>query len=328
MAEHLDETDLKIIRYLLDDARCNFSEIAKETGISKNAVWNRYEKMRQNKVITGATVNINYKALGYECVATLLCDADPSKVGEVFNVLGQIPDVFGPFRSAAKFNVGAIVTLRSMIEFSRIKQALQQKAGVREIATILWTDVWFTPENLSLIPVQPAKAKNDKSFPLPTSPTDTCKVEVDEKDSLIIKELTENSRISFRKLSQKIGVSTDTVGRRYERLKQNNVITARIQIDPAKVGYEASAVFSLRVEPEYNALDIAREIAKISDVFYVMNCVGSYDISVMMMVKTIQDMIRTGEIIATIPGIRRTETVANRLFTQWPGARTYTSTLK
>lgn len=330
MAEHLDEIDLKILGYLLYNARSNFSEIAQAIGISKNAVWSRYEKMRKDKVITGATVNINYKTLGYECVASILCDVDFSRVDEVCKALAQIPDVFGPFLSLSRFNVIAVVTLKRMIDFSRIKEALQRREGIREIGTALWTDVWFTPENLSMVPVQPVKARIGKINPLPASSTDVgaCRVDIDEKDSLIIEELIKNSRISFRKLSKRIGVSTDTVRRRYEQLKQNSVITARIQIDAAKVGYEATAYFSLRVEPECSALDIARKIAEMPDVFYVMNCVGSYDIVVMLMMKSVQHMLTTGGNIVRIPGIRRTETVINGLPPKWPGARTYTSTMK
>jgi hypothetical protein len=45
------------------------------------------------------------------------------------------------------------------------------------------------------------------------------------------------------------------------------------------------------------------------------------------MVKNVQDMLRTGDHIAGIPGLSRIETVTNVIGNKWPLPRTYTSTL-
>ena len=76
----IDETDKKIIGLLFEDARMHLSKIGKAVGLSKNAVWTRYENMCKKGVITGSTVQINYKKLGYDAVAQLLLSVDPSKV--------------------------------------------------------------------------------------------------------------------------------------------------------------------------------------------------------------------------------------------------------
>jgi len=108
-AHEIDETDIKIIGHLLEDARKSFVEIGKEIGISKNAVWTRYNKLVASKIINGATTQINYKRLGYNCVGTILLDVDPAHIEEISNYIKtKIPDVFGPFTSATKYNLRAI----------------------------------------------------------------------------------------------------------------------------------------------------------------------------------------------------------------------------
>ena len=209
----LDAVDFKIIGHLLEDARKSFVDIGKEVNISKNATWARYKKMASDEVITGATVQINYKKLGYDCVGTLLVDVDSSQVEQVSNYIKtMIPDVFGPFTSASKYNLRAVVTLKTVSELGNIKEQLKRKLAITEIISSLWTDVWFTPENFTLIPIRPIMPKEDKA--------NDGIFDADETDLKLIRELTKDSRISFRTLAAKLNVSTDTIVRRYERLKK------------------------------------------------------------------------------------------------------------
>jgi len=316
-----DKTNKKIIGLLLDNARRTFSEIGKEVGISKNAVWNRYKEMTQEALITGATVQINYKKLGYDAVGTLLLDVDMQHIEQASKYIkAMVPDVFGPFSSASRYNLRAVVTLKNVSELGKIKDELQKKLATSEIGSSLWTDIWFTPENLSLVPVQPIVISDKKT-------SNNSIFDADKLDFDIIKELAEDSRKSFRDMAKKMDVSVDTVSRRYEKLTEEGIIASRIQFDPRKIGYSGFAQFYLRIMPKYDVDAVISEIFPIPDVFYIMKCKGDYNISAMLMVKSIQDMVSTGDFIAGIKGIKRTETIASEITAKWPLPRTYTSTL-
>jgi DNA-binding Lrp family transcriptional regulator len=317
----IDDVDTKIIGYLLENARKSFVEIGKEIGVSKNVVWSRYQRMVGAGIITGATVQINYKRLGYDCVSSLLLDVDQSKIEQVSNYLkARVPDIFGPYPRASKYNLVAVLTLKTMSELGILKEELRRKLAIEEINSSLWTDVWFTPENLTLIPVRPIKS------PIRQLITNGM-FDADETDLKIIRELTKDSRISFRTLAKQSGLSTDTIARRYYRLIKNSIIVARIQIDPAKIGYQATAHFFLRFLPNQDPDTIINQIIKIPDVFYIMKCTGEYNLGVMMMAKDIQNILKTGDTISLISGVKRLETVTSKTGDKWPGARTYTSTL-
>jgi Lrp/AsnC family transcriptional regulator for asnA, asnC and gidA len=316
----MDEIDLKIIGHLLEDARRTFAEIGKEIGISKNAVWNRYKNLTKKGIINGATVQINYKKLGYDAVGILLMGVDPLQIEQVSTYIkARLPDAFGPFLSASRYNLRAVVPLKTINELVKIKEELRKKAGITELDSSIWTDIWLTPENLSLIP--------NRATELLNKTTDNSIFDADEIDIHIINELANDSRMSFIVLAKQLGISVDTVARRYENLREEGVIVSRIQIDPMKIGYYALANFYLRTASNQDVEAIISEIFPIPDVIYIMKCSGDTNIGVVLMVKSIQDMLRKGDWITRIRGLERRETIVTAITEKWPIPRTYTSTL-
>ncbi|NIR87303.1 winged helix-turn-helix transcriptional regulator, partial [Candidatus Bathyarchaeota archaeon] len=56
---------------------------------------------------------------------------------------------------------------------------------------------------------------------------------MDETDLSIIEIMTENARVSFRKIAKKLDVSPDTVINRYKTLQEKGVIRgSTVVIDP------------------------------------------------------------------------------------------------
>jgi DNA-binding Lrp family transcriptional regulator len=319
----IDEIDTCILRELLGDARKSFVDIAITIGVSKNTVRNRFAEMTKAKIIVGATAQINYKRLGYDCVAALLLEVEPAQLESVSKQLEEIPDVFGPFKSTSRINLRAVVTLKSMFELESIKEKLRKKIAVKEIGTNIWTDVWFLPENLSLIYSRQTDLSTiDKNL---NCQKKDYTINADELDLQLIRELTKDSRISFRKLAKKLGTSTETIARRYENLKKTGTVIARIQIDPKKIGYQGTGHFYLKLAGECN-FSIINQIIKIPDIFYIMKSVGDYNIGVMLLVKSTEDMLRTGDLLSQLPGVKKIESTVQRLPDEWPIPRTYTST--
>jgi Lrp/AsnC family transcriptional regulator for asnA, asnC and gidA len=316
-----DKIDVKIIGLLFEDARRNFAEIGKELGISKNAVWSRYQKMVKAGVITGATVEVNFKRLGYDAVGSIRLEVEPSQVDQISKYIKAcLPDAFGPFLTASKYNLRVVVALKTISELGKIKERLCRKVAIEEISSSLWTDVWFTPQNLSLIPIRPIQTMHKKSV-------GSSIFDADEIDLQLIRELAIDSRVSFRVLAKKLHTSIDTVARRYQKLKEESVIASRIQIDLTKIGYSALANFSFRVLPQHDVNEILSEIIPMADVFYTMKCSGDFNIGVMLMIKSIGDMFETGDRITRIPGVMRIETAIGPVTEKWPLPRTYSSSL-
>lgn len=71
----------------------------------------------------------------------------------------------------------------------------------------------------------------------------------DQVDYLIIKELSEDARMSASIIAEKININERTVRRRINRLIETNAIRVTTIVDPSVFGYHSIADINLKVEP-------------------------------------------------------------------------------
>jgi Lrp/AsnC family transcriptional regulator for asnA, asnC and gidA len=62
----LDYINNQIIKKLNEDSRTPFSELAKQLKISNSLVHQRVKKLQESGIITGFSVQLDPKAMGYE----------------------------------------------------------------------------------------------------------------------------------------------------------------------------------------------------------------------------------------------------------------------
>ena len=60
----LDETDRKILRLLQRDSTAPLEQLAKNVGISKTAIWNRIQRLQQDKVILKHAAFVDANRIG------------------------------------------------------------------------------------------------------------------------------------------------------------------------------------------------------------------------------------------------------------------------
>ena len=90
----IDETDRKILSFLVKNARMPFLEIARECGISGAAVHQRVKKLEDNGVITGSQMLVKPGTLGLNvCAFISISLSEDNKYQEVTEALKHIPEV-------------------------------------------------------------------------------------------------------------------------------------------------------------------------------------------------------------------------------------------
>ena len=67
----MDNTDIKILKSILANARLSYRQIAKRVGVSTVTALSRIKKMEQKKLIKGYTVLLDYTKLGYDLTAVI-----------------------------------------------------------------------------------------------------------------------------------------------------------------------------------------------------------------------------------------------------------------
>ncbi len=93
MFTDLNETDLKILKSLLEDARFSSRQIAKNVGVSVGTVLSRIKKMEDEGLIKGYSVLLNHEKLGYQLTVVTEITVSKGRLVETENEIAKIPNV-------------------------------------------------------------------------------------------------------------------------------------------------------------------------------------------------------------------------------------------
>ena len=90
----IDETDQKILSFLVKNARMPFLEIARECGVSGAAIHQRVKKMENLGIITGSRLLVKPQSLGLNvCAFVAVTLSQANKYPEVIDALKRISEV-------------------------------------------------------------------------------------------------------------------------------------------------------------------------------------------------------------------------------------------
>ncbi len=90
----IDDTDKKILSFLVKNARMSFLEIARECGISGAAIHQRVKKMETCGIITGSRLLVTPAAVGLTVCAFIEVDLSQANTyPQVIEALKNIPEV-------------------------------------------------------------------------------------------------------------------------------------------------------------------------------------------------------------------------------------------
>lgn len=137
---------------------------------------------------------------------------------------------------------------------------------------------------------------------------------MDETDSFIIKLMTKDARVSFRKIAKELRVSPDTVISRYRALQEKGVIRgSTVVLDPKKIGYKGMAAFMIdtsptclkasEVTPPKTSL-ILEKVIKKPDIILATKTVGDHDLLAIAVIRDVEHLIAIGTDIAEMPGVK------------------------
>jgi Lrp/AsnC family transcriptional regulator for asnA, asnC and gidA len=302
-ATKIDEIDTVILRNLIMDGRKEFTKIAEEAHVSKDVIWHHYTRMKKEGIIVGATIQLNYSALGYDVAASFFIYTSPAEQELTIQQLRKIRGLYDAYRWGSHSLIWAVSDLMKAGQIDNVKQLIKKLPSVSKVEVEVWTGKKRIPENLSVF------ADNKKLTPLEKTGIHTEKRnketagKIDNVDKQIIERLAVNARASFNDIAKKLGISISTVARRFDKLKRNGVIRAVIQINPIKIGYPASASFRLAIGPKGDLDSIAERIAEIPDVVSILKTTGVYDLTVDTRIKSLNHFAALESEIAKIEGI-------------------------
>ena len=155
----IDEIDAKILRTLIKDARTRFTDIAKDCGISTNAIVKRFYKLKQLGVIKGTSIRLNMKKFGYKFFLSIQLNIDSDKLPHILDWLKKIPNILSCYQVVGKYDVHAAILTKSLEDIHHIKQEAKKQKGVNQVRIAASLDEYVCfPENLEIQSLEPKKS--------------------------------------------------------------------------------------------------------------------------------------------------------------------------
>ena len=131
---------------------------------------------------------------------------------------------------------------------------------------------------------------------------------IDDLDRKLLNALIANSRLSYRQISRKLGVSVVTVMKRAHKLEKAGIIKGYTAVlDHEKLGYDLQVVIDLRVS-KGKLFDVENLIANRSNVVTVYDVTGSSDVLLVCRFKSRRQLDEFVKYVQTIPNVARTHT--------------------
>lgn len=320
-----NELDSKILKNLLKDGRTSYCEIAKQCGVSKNKVWKRCRAMEKKGIITGATVQINFAHFGYDALATLLISVEAQQIDKAMEFIGKITEIRAYQQYNSVYNVRAFTTLRDLNELDHIKYVIKQKLPTMSLKTYIWTGVRNIPENLNLTGTLTVESNQQNSEQAILTPDE--RIIIDESDKQIMEKLTLDGRASFTKIAKEVGLSIDTVIKRYHELNEKGSMKVSIQINPNKIGYTSILDFNIAfMSHDGLSNQVVESLAKIPDVIVITKTSGDYDLQLSAMIRDTAQSFAIQDQIAKTCGITKIEASARKIPDRWPTPQQYITT--
>ncbi|ABU81306.1 Lrp/AsnC family transcriptional regulator [Ignicoccus hospitalis] len=137
-SERINDRDKLILKTLLKNSKTTTTDIAEKLNISDVATRRRIKKLEEEGVIRFYTAILNPKKLGFNVVALLLIETEPSSVDEVAKTLAEIPHVVELGTLLGDASVYAVVWAEDLESLENIvKEKIGKVKQIKKIHTYL-----------------------------------------------------------------------------------------------------------------------------------------------------------------------------------------------
>jgi DNA-binding Lrp family transcriptional regulator len=130
-----DETDEKILKNLLVDARLSARQLALKLGMSTVTILSRIKKLEKEKIILGYTAIIDHEKLGYSLTAIIEIVAKNDKIVEIEDEISKFENVCGVYDITGSTDTLIIAKFKERSELSTFVKELAAISNVENTIT-------------------------------------------------------------------------------------------------------------------------------------------------------------------------------------------------
>ncbi len=135
----IDNTDLRILEILMQDAKRPYTEVAKRVNVSQGTVHVRMNKMEDAGILEKTTLKINYAKLGYDITAFIGIFLEKSALYDmVLNKLRSIPEITNIHYTTGNYSMFVKIHCRDTNHLKEVlHDKMQQVEGIERTETMI-----------------------------------------------------------------------------------------------------------------------------------------------------------------------------------------------
>ncbi|MGK0232227.1 MAG: Lrp/AsnC family leucine-responsive transcriptional regulator [Patescibacteria group bacterium] len=232
-----DVKDKNILSILGADARTTFHDIAKEVGLSRDAVTARVKKYEEGGLINGYRMLVDISRFGYMNYHFFLVLNNPDVLLEkrIVDKLEGIAEVRALIKYGGAYDYEVALIARDTAELARLVGLIEDacEGTLREYNIMVMSDTYFGS-------TFPKSFYDYSSDSVKVEPVD---LQLDSVDYKILTILSSNSRSSLVFIAGEVGLSADAVSYRVRKMLRAGYILGFVPvIDYEKMGYTFNAI--------------------------------------------------------------------------------------
>ena len=137
--ENIDEIDLKILRILIEDAKISYGDIGEKVFLSPGAVHTRVKKMESTCIITGSSISVDTKKLGWDIAAFLGIYLEKSEqYDDVADQLKMIPEIVSINYTTGNYSIFVKLMCRDTAHLRNVlHDKIQKVQGIQRTETFI-----------------------------------------------------------------------------------------------------------------------------------------------------------------------------------------------
>lgn len=286
----LDKIDLKLLTILEENARQTLSQIAKKIKTSQQAVSYRLKSLEKRKVIGGYYTIINLTKLGYTNYRIMirLSNIDDQTHKEIISYLMDYPNVLWIVDCGGRWDLLVNFTARNIIHFNKMLQNFKNKFPLQIQNCDILTTLEVTYFDRDYFTKKSREIKHLSYF------GGEEKINIPDQTNLqILNLISENGRMNFVEISQKINVSPNTIMLRLREIKKSGLIQGfkpliHLENTPFS-GYKALIKFQNITEQKEK--EIINYLKTNVNVVAIIKLIGLWDFEIELEVETKEQML-------------------------------------
>ncbi|MBT4242273.1 Lrp/AsnC family transcriptional regulator [archaeon] len=284
----LDLKDKKILYELDTNSRQSSHEIAKKTGLSKDSVIYRINKLQENGIIEQFHTVMDVGKLGFISFRLYLKfqNTTPKKEKEIIEFLKKQKIITWIVSIEGDYDLGMWILTKSIKEMNELWKTLLKKYVnyIEKRWLTIFTKVSYFPRAYFI-----DKKHNDKEYIFITEPEE---IKIDKVDLEILKILAYNSRVNIIDISEKLKITPKTISTRIKHLEKKKIIIGyRTKFDLEKLGYQYFKVhFNLHNLKEKKENEFKSYLKQNPNIIYDNEVLGGDDLEIEVQVKSLKEL--------------------------------------